>query len=86
MRPDGVCPTSAPDVDRAGILGVASEMPIRSASGAGRVAHAGVDVTTGNRPKMLMVVRNPTPRMNEQYGADEAKLSEIAADVAETWS
>ena len=86
MRPDGVCPTSAPDVDRAGILGVASEMPIRSASGAGRVAHAGVDVTTGKRPKMLMAVGNPTPRMNEQYGADEAKLSEIAADVAETWS
>jgi hypothetical protein len=35
---------------------------------------------------MLMVAGNPTPRMNELYGDDEAKLSEIAADVAETWS
>ena len=33
------------------------------------VAHEGVDVTTGKRPKMLMVVGNPTPRMNELYGA-----------------
>ena len=33
------------------------------------VAHEGVDLTTGKRPKMLMVVGNPTRRMNELYGA-----------------
>jgi hypothetical protein len=48
--------------------------------------HEVVDVTTGKRPEMLMVVGNTTPRMNELYGAHEAKLSEIAADVAERWS
>jgi hypothetical protein len=39
-------------------------------------------ITTGKRPWLLMVVGSPTPRVNELYGAHEAKLSEIAADVA----